>query len=98
MLCDYVSSLCNSASVLAEEPSPCFREYKIDIYNIYVYPKRSLRGLAPGGEGEAEQGHRGVPQRHGAAPGPAEAPDGEVDAHAELLREGHGVAVPLRVL
>ena len=26
MLCDYVSSLCNSASVLAEEPSPCFRE------------------------------------------------------------------------
>ena len=26
MLYDYVSSLCNSASALAEEPPPCFRE------------------------------------------------------------------------
>ena len=26
MLCDYVSSVCNSARALAEEPSPCFRE------------------------------------------------------------------------
>ena len=26
MVYDYVSSLCNSASALAEEPSPCFRE------------------------------------------------------------------------
>ena len=36
MLYDHVSSLCNSASVLAEEPSPCFREYMIMYVCIYL--------------------------------------------------------------
>ena len=36
MYLDYVSSLCNSPRVLAEEPSPCFRElYNYD-YSLYT--------------------------------------------------------------
>ena len=46
MLYDHVSSLCNSASVLAEEPSPCFQEY---IY--YNSQQQNALGYTPSMQG-----------------------------------------------
>ena len=56
MLYDYVSSLCNNANVLAEEPSPYFREKKgkynqpsctTQQQNPYETPLRDLKKIIP---------------------------------------------------